>query len=245
MAMKEQWKVGDLAKLTGLTVRTLRYYDQIGLFAPSDYSESGHRLYSKADLARLLQIQSLKQMGLSLEEVQSVLTGNTGISVSELIHTQMARLKEDIRIQQTLLNELEHVSALIHNKQPLQSEDLIKLLGAMKMNQEKYFTKEQLDHMKHQYESTDAETMKKAQQEFTAVLNEIREHMQQGSPATDANVQRIAKQWQELIGMFAPQNDPEFIKAAEEFHAENPGNDLQFGVDAEIYRYIGEALQGD
>ena len=113
------------------------------------------------------------------------------------------------------------------------------------MNQEKYFTKEQLDHMKNQYASTDADTMKKAQQEFTTVLNEIREHMQQGSPATDANVQRLAKQWQELIGMFAPQNDPEFIKAAEEFHAENPENDLQFGVDAEIYRYIGEALQGD
>lgn len=244
MAMKEQWKVGDLAKLTGLTVRTLRYYDQIGLFSPSDYSESGHRLYNKTDLAKLQQIQSLKQMGLSLEEVQSVLTGRNSISASELIFTQMARLKEDIRIQQTLLKELEHVSVLIHNKQPLQSEDLIKLLGAMKMNQEKYFTKEQLDHMKKQYESTDAETMKQAEQEFTAVLNEIRSHMQQGSPATDANVRRLAKQWRELVGMFTPQSDPEFIKAAEKFHAENPENDLRFGVDAEVYQYIGEALRG-
>ncbi|MEK5067913.1 MerR family transcriptional regulator [Sporosarcina sp. FSL K6-1508] len=245
MAMKEQWKVGDLAKLTGLTVRTLRYYDQIGLFSPSEYSESGHRLYNKADLARLQQIQSLKQMGLSLEEVQLVLTGSNSISASELIFTQMARLKEDIGIQQTLLNELEHVSVLIHNKQPLQSKDLIKLLGAMKMNQEKYFTKEQLDNMKGQYKSMDAETMKKAEQEFTTVLNEIRNHMQQGSPATDLNVQRLAKQWQELVDMFTPKNDPEFIKAAEKFHAENPGNDLQFGVDAEVYQYIGEALRGN
>lgn len=159
--MKKQWKVGDLAKQTGLTVRILRYYDQIGLFAPSDYPESGHRLYSKADLAKLQQIQSLKQMGLSFEEVQFVLTGNNGISASEPISTQMARLREDIRIRQTLLNELEHISALIQNKRPLQSEDLIKLLGVMKMNQENYFTKEQLNHMKNQYESTDSEAMEK------------------------------------------------------------------------------------
>ena len=99
--------------------------------------------------------------------------------------------------------------------------------------------------MKNQYKSTNAETMEKVQQDFTTVLNEIREHMEQGSPATDVNVQRLAKQWQELIGMFAPQGDPEFIRAAEEFHAKNPENDLQFGVVAEVYRYIGEALQGE
>jgi DNA-binding transcriptional MerR regulator len=75
--MKRQWKVGELANLTGLIVRTLRYYDQIGLFSPSDRSESGHRLYNKSDLSRLQKILSLKQIGLSLEDVQSVLaSGN-------------------------------------------------------------------------------------------------------------------------------------------------------------------------
>ncbi|MBD1382949.1 MerR family DNA-binding transcriptional regulator [Bacillus sp. IB182487] len=38
---KKNWKVGEFAKLTGLTVRTLRYYDQIGLCSPSDHSDSG------------------------------------------------------------------------------------------------------------------------------------------------------------------------------------------------------------
>jgi hypothetical protein len=67
-------------------------------------------------------------------------------------------------------------------------------------------------------------------------------HLQQGSPATDVNVQRLAKQWQELVGRFE-QHDPEFIKAAEKFRAENPGNDLQFGVDAEGYQYIGKTCK--
>jgi DNA-binding transcriptional MerR regulator len=53
MIMKREWKVGELAKLAGLTVRTLRYYDQIGLFSPSGYSDSGHRLYTESDISRL------------------------------------------------------------------------------------------------------------------------------------------------------------------------------------------------
>ena len=73
--MKKIWKVGELAKITGLTVRTLRFYDQIGLFSPSEHSDAGHRLYNEADLSRLQQILSLKELGLTLEEIRSIVTG--------------------------------------------------------------------------------------------------------------------------------------------------------------------------
>ena len=58
--MKRNWKVGELAKQTGLTVRTLRFYDQIGLFSPSGKTESGHRLYDESDLSRLRRLYRLK-----------------------------------------------------------------------------------------------------------------------------------------------------------------------------------------
>ena len=67
--MPHEWKTGELAKLTGLTIRTLRYYDQIGLFSPSGRTEAGYRLYTESDLARLQQILSLKELGLSLEQI--------------------------------------------------------------------------------------------------------------------------------------------------------------------------------
>ena len=57
------------------------------------------------------------------------------------------------------------------------------------MNQEKYFTKEQLELMKKQYENTDTETMKKVEQDFNTVLDELRSHMEEGTPATDIKVQ--------------------------------------------------------
>lgn len=240
--MKRTWKVGELAKLTGLTVRTLRYYDQIALFSPSDHSESGHRLYNESDLLTLQRILSLKQIGLSLEDVQSVLTGSNRYSASEILLIQITRLQEDIQMQQHLLDELENVLVFSRHKQPLSGEDLTKLLGAMKMNQEKYFTKEQLDHMKQKYENMNAETLRKEEQKFNAISEKLRVHMQKGTPATDKSVQELAHQWNEVANTFTA-NDPDLQKAAETFHAENPGNDLQHGIDAEMYQYIGKALQ--
>ena len=52
----EALKVGELAKRTGLTVRTLHHYDEIGLLKPSLHTESGHRLYTARDVARLQQV---------------------------------------------------------------------------------------------------------------------------------------------------------------------------------------------
>jgi DNA-binding transcriptional MerR regulator len=64
----EALKVGELAKRTGLTIRTLHHYDEIGLVKPSSHTESGHRLYTAGDLARLQQVLSLRQIGFSLDK---------------------------------------------------------------------------------------------------------------------------------------------------------------------------------
>lgn len=129
--MRRHWKVGDLAKLAGLTVRTLRFYDQIGLFSPSAQTESGHRLYNESDLSRLQQIVSLKELGLSLEEIKSVLNDGQ-ISPLEIINLQMARIKEQMKLQQMLLEQLQHVSKSIQGNAPLAVEDFTELLQVMK-----------------------------------------------------------------------------------------------------------------
>ncbi|ASS67567.1 MULTISPECIES: MerR family transcriptional regulator [unclassified Paenibacillus] len=134
--MKRQWKTGDLANLTGLTVRTLRYYDQIGLFSPSGQTESGHRLYNEADLSYLHQILSLKELGLSLEEIKSALGGGW-ISPLEIVQLQIGRIKEQIQMQQKRLELLGHVSKLMQGKAPLTVEDFTSLLQAMKTGFEK------------------------------------------------------------------------------------------------------------
>ncbi|UQZ84624.1 Nodulation protein NolA [Paenibacillus konkukensis] len=146
--MKRHWKVGDLAKLTGLTVRTLRFYDQIGLLSPSGQTESGHRLYSEANLSRLHQILSLKELGLSLEEIKSALSGGQ-ISPLEIVGLQMNQIKEQIKLQQKLLEQLRHVSKLLQGKAELTVEDFTSLLQAMKMDLEKPVIERQTSWERH------------------------------------------------------------------------------------------------
>lgn len=65
--------VGETARLTGVSVRTLHYYDEIGLLHPSGLSEGGYRLYDGARLARLQQILFFREMDLPLEEIGRIL----------------------------------------------------------------------------------------------------------------------------------------------------------------------------
>lgn len=134
--MERLLKVGELAKLTGLTVRTLRFYDQIGLFSPSGQTEGGHRQYKEQDLLRLQQILSLKELGLSLDEIKNVLAEEQ-IQPLEIVNLQMARLKEEIHQKQKLLEQLQHVSKQMHTKAPLTAQDFTSLLHGMKKNHEK------------------------------------------------------------------------------------------------------------
>ncbi len=64
------WKVGELAGRTGLSVRALHYYEEIGLLLPSRRTGSGHRLYSAEDVLRLQRIVSLRSLGFTLEEIR-------------------------------------------------------------------------------------------------------------------------------------------------------------------------------
>lgn len=134
--MKDYWKVGELAGLTGLTVRTLRFYDQIGLLSPSGQTESGHRLYNESDLSRLYQILSLKELKLSLEEIKSALDGGQ-ISPHEIVNLQINRIKEQIKLQQKLLEQLGYVSKLMQGKIQVTVEDFTNLLQTMKVGFEK------------------------------------------------------------------------------------------------------------
>lgn len=242
LCMKEYWKVGELATLSGLTIRTLRYYDQIDLFSPSQYTESGHRLYTKTDLALLQQILALKQMGLSLDDIKTVIMNKEQGIAANIIETQITRIKRDIQVQQNLLYELESALKTIRSKKIMSIGELTKLLGAMKMYQGKYFTKEQLDMMKNYYDQYDEDTLKEEEQEFRLILKKIRLEKENGTPPNSRKVQALAKKWGDIVYSFKG-FDQDLKKQTEKFHAENPNNGLLFGMDAELYKYIQEALE--
>src|SRR5690349_20067749 len=87
--------VGELASASGLTVRTLHHWDEIGLLPPAERSGAGHRRYSAEDVERLYRIVALRRLGLSLDQVGSALDVE-GPDLRGAVATHLARVKDEL-----------------------------------------------------------------------------------------------------------------------------------------------------
>lgn len=103
--MGRTWRIGDVARRTGLSTRTLRHYDDLGLLVPSARSATDYRLYDEDDLLRLLQIQSLKGLGLSLQEIGDALN-DPELDAASALRGQLTVLEERIATEQRLVERL-------------------------------------------------------------------------------------------------------------------------------------------
>lgn len=107
------WRVGELSAATGLTVRTLHHYNQIGLLTPARRSGGGHRLYSAEDVRRLMLIVILRRAGLPLAEIKDVLARGH-VDIAALIDRQTKDLESALidtvafgrRLQDASIEEL-------------------------------------------------------------------------------------------------------------------------------------------
>ncbi|MDQ1136078.1 MerR family copper efflux transcriptional regulator [Microbacterium sp. SORGH_AS 1204] len=96
MTAQRPMQIGELAERTGLSIRTLRHYDEIGLLRPSARSDGGFRLYTADDESRLLLIRRMKPLGYSLEQMGELLAVVDGLDADPADAALAARLA-DIR----------------------------------------------------------------------------------------------------------------------------------------------------
>jgi MerR family transcriptional regulator, repressor of the yfmOP operon len=99
------FRIGEVAKLSGLTTRTLRYWQELGLVAPSSYGPGGDRQYTVADMARVARIRDLQQLlGFSLAEVRVVLDTDE-VNVLDRVRSEFRAGEPSPERQRELLDE--------------------------------------------------------------------------------------------------------------------------------------------
>ncbi|QQK81509.1 MerR family transcriptional regulator [Salicibibacter cibi] len=116
---KDKLTIGQLSQETDVTIRTLRYYDKVGLLTPSDYKEGGHRLYGKDELLRLQQIQSLKFIGFSLKDISGMLEDTRWMDQDDLkqtINVKRKELKVQLEDIQQTIDQLDHMQTVIEDQ---------------------------------------------------------------------------------------------------------------------------------
>jgi DNA-binding transcriptional MerR regulator/uncharacterized glyoxalase superfamily protein PhnB len=116
-------RVGELAEASGLTVRALHYYEQIGLLTPSGRSAAGHRLYDDADSERLYRICLLRRLGMSLAEVQQALD-DPAWDLAAAMRAHLATLDDQ-------LEETARLRSRVAGMLAAGGTDLLAVVGAM------------------------------------------------------------------------------------------------------------------
>ena len=105
-----KYTTGEIAKLCGVTVRTVQYYDTRGILVPAELSEGGRRLYSEDDLKRMKIICFLRDLGLPIDSISQLLSeDDPGSVISLLLEQQEQALKEEIGERREKLYKLEEL----------------------------------------------------------------------------------------------------------------------------------------
>jgi len=237
-------KVGELAKRTGLTIRTLHHYDEIGLLTPSGRTESLHRLYTAEDISRLQQIVSLRQLGFALEEVKDCLD-RPGFSPLEVIEMHVARLREQMQIQRELCERLEGLAASFRAAGQVSAEGFLWTIEVINMI-ENYYTPEQLESFRKRAEEAAAagvDIAKQGQADWAKLLDDIRVEMERGTDPADAKLRPLEKRRQALVNAFSG-GDKAIEENLKRLWIEQ-GDKLcaQFGMDPKVMQYVGKMVE--
>ena len=110
--MDTQWAIGDLARAAGVSVRTLRYYEEIGLLASPERTSRWHRRYTDDDVSRLYEIVALRSLGLGLDAVREALDGSMP-TLADVMRRQLEQVDERIEHDERLRKRLLAITAAI------------------------------------------------------------------------------------------------------------------------------------
>ena len=117
------YTVKKLAKLSGISARTLHFYDEIGLLKPAYYGENNYRYYEEEQLLLLQQILFYRELGFPLRDIQRIVSSNDFDKV-EALHSHKKLLCQQIDQSQQLVNTIEKTIARLQGKVTMNDEEL-------------------------------------------------------------------------------------------------------------------------
>lgn len=237
-------KVGALAARTGLSVRTLHHYDEIGLLRPSRRTAAGHRLYAMDEVERLHMIASLRQLGLSLEEIRVSLDGSS-YSLEKVLTLQVERLRGEIARQGRLVERLEALRDRVVRGGELTLDDVTASIQAT-VDYEKYYSKEQLEQLARRADAMGRDELEKAAQAWQEVFAGMARLHDAGVPVDDPRAQAYAEQARALIHAFTG-GDPAIAASLRRMYADGGGGAALtshgMGVGAHVMAYYRDVME--
>lgn len=201
--MTRDYRVGEVAARTGVSVRALHHYDRIGLLQPSGHSDGGHRRYTEPDLLRLQQILTLRYLGFTLRRIGELLDRPdfdliASLGVQRLaLHDRISTLE---RIESVLGDLVEHRLAtgqwawdLVLRATATIQDGLVEKGTKM----DAYYTPEQMEQFEALGREVPAGERERIERQWPALIEEITANLELDPASSEART--LMKRWDLLV----------------------------------------------
>lgn len=192
MSKREGYSIGEFSRGTGTTIRTLQYYDEIGLLKPEKNVSSGHRVYKGKDILELQKIVSLKVLGYSLEEISIMWKmPSLNVNLKETLEQQRKAFEEKRKQIEVSIKALERTMVCLEEDEELDSDILMSLINSIQKESEQrlwlegYVSKELVDGLYNKPEEEGIALDK----EFVRLAKEVKRLF--GRQIEDSEVQKL------------------------------------------------------
>jgi len=238
--------VGEVAKKMNTTVRTLQYYDKEGILSPTAESGGGRRLYTYKDIIKLHQIQSMKYLGFSLDDIKNRLIFlDTPIDVAAMLTEHAATIREKITVLSESLQAIEVLKEEVLQMQSVDFKKYADIIVNLQMKNEfywliKYFDDKTLDHIRSRF---DMESASEYMGKFTLMQNEAIRLQNDGISPESEKGQGFAKAYWDMIMEFTG-GDMTLLSMLTEFAENLDGLDNEWKQKLELANVFIEPALG-
>lgn len=228
-------KIGELAARSGLTVRALHHYDDIGLLMPSARADSGYRLYNRDDIQRLHKIQALRKFGMSLADIATFLA-SADAPFADVVSQQIAALDQQIKQASTLREQLARLQQQMSGDGDPGLEDWLATLEHMKLYEE-YFTPEEMRRLP--FWQQDARRNAK----WRTMTEELKSLMAREVPTDSEAATTLAQRWMETLEQDTGANLAFAVRMTAMLQQQkDAGDNSPLSEKVRQYIYLGEAF---
>jgi DNA-binding transcriptional MerR regulator len=200
---KAMYTVKELATLAGISPRTLHYYDQIGILAPTSRDENGYRYYGSDAVLKLQQIRFFKELDFSLEEIRTIIRG-PDFNVLQALQVHKSALQQKVKRLDSLIQTIDHTILHLKGHLDMQQKELFD--GFDEEKQKQYVEEIRQRYGERAFENTidwnnyTPEEKKNIKAEGEAIYRDLAANMDKGYDSPE--VQTIISRWHQHLRYF-------------------------------------------
>jgi DNA-binding transcriptional MerR regulator len=241
----KRYGTGEFARLAGVTTRTLRYYDQIGLLRPSDRGSAGQRFYCEKDLVRLQQIMALVYLGAPLKEIGRLLE-DSHLDAAEWLQLQRDMVVEKRDALDEVIRAIDYAAYMLEKGKWEGQNPLFEVVRVIKMHEHDWrkgtdpeLVRKMEERMKEKpYGSEDAQRDAKR---WEVVTEGFKKAYKEGLSPSSPEVQELARQHIGLTNEFLEYYKGILTPETKPMNCDQGQLAAVYGGDA-AYEYVQKAL---